>query len=71
MSKIWTVKKIVPSRTTIHVHCENVDEPFIFTLQWFTRYHPKAGDLLTMCNDGYYSVCPSQAFNAIKQVHNL
>lgn len=40
----------------------------LMSVEWFNRYTPAIGDFLTQCYDGFISVCPAHAMNAIKQV---
>jgi len=53
----------------VKLKVSDIDEPIHMGLVWYRRWTPAIGDYLTQCNSGFYSVCPKNAFNAIRQVY--
>lgn len=70
MSFISEIKELQSETCGVIVRVADNDTAFLFGPRWQERNKPVVGDYLTQCNDGYYSVCPKHAFNAIKQVQS-
>jgi hypothetical protein len=62
------IKSVTLFSTSVGVTTVTGNE-LLVTREWFNRYTPRPGDYLTQCGEGFLSVCPVNAYNAIKQLN--
>lgn len=66
MSLVEKIKAVEyhPDGVTIHTEKSRM----VMSQEWAQVNRPRAGDMITQNNEGYYSVCPQSAFIAIREV---
>jgi hypothetical protein len=69
MTFVREINKIELTGDSVSMTVEGIPDSISMGYAWFRVHEPKAGDYLTQCNNGFYSVCPKNAFNAIRQVY--